>query len=561
MAIYSKKLKKVLVESGLVDCSQFDKAVEKSVKENKSIESILVERDLISDIHLGQIEADILGIPYVNLAKRSIFEDILNIVPEIVAREQKVIAFAKDTQGIKLAMADPTNLEIIEFIQKKTNKRVKPYFVTSRDIENAFGRYRKGLKKGLKDVIEKRITEVKGSKKEAKERPIIRIVDALLRHAYRNRVSDIHLEPREKKIVVRFRIDGVLHDIINWPKNIHGLLVTRLKIMAKMRTDEHQSAQDGRFKITIDEEEADVRVSVVPVSGGEKVVLRLLSKAGREFSLQQLGLVSRELKKVRENIHRPYGMILATGPTGCGKTTTLYSILKILNTPNVNIATIEDPVEYSIEGANQIQVNPKTSLTFAQGLKSIIRQDPNIIMVGEIRDKETAGIAVNAAMTGHLVLSTLHTNNAATTLPRLLDMRVKPYLIASTVNVIIAQRLVRKICMSCIESYEIKGEELANLKKKINLDRILGKKVGKLRLYRGRGCPSCRQSGYTGRIGIFEVLEMKENIKKLVMEQADAGEIEKQAIANGMATMLEDGIHKALTGITTIGEVLRVIQE
>ena len=391
--------------------------------------------------------------------------------------------------------------------------------------------------------------------------PIIKIVDTLLQQAYQDRASDLHLEPLEEKTTVRFRIDGILYDIIDLPKDIHDLLITRLKIMAKMRTDEHQAAQDGRFEIMLDSEKVDIRVSIIPISDGEKAVLRLLSRAGRELSLEELGLKGQDFKKLKENIRRPYGMILATGPTGSGKTTTLYAILKILNTREVNIATIEDPVEYSIIGINQIQVNPKTNLTFAEGLKSIIRQDPNIIMVGEIRDEETAGIATNAAMTGHLVLSTLHTNNAATTLPRLLDMKVEPYLISSTVNIAIAQRLVRKICMSCIESYQPAEEELENLREKINLNKILNKNHKKLVLYRGKGCPMCHQTGYRGRIGIFEVLEMKENIKDLVMKNANAGEIEKQAITNGMTTIFEDGIQKALTGITTIEEVLRVTEE
>jgi len=561
MAIPQEKLKKILIESGLITAAQFEEGKAEAEEKGKSNESILTEKDLISDGQLGRIEADILNFPYVNLRKELIPEDVLHIIPEGVARKQKIIAFGQDKNGLKLAMNEPDNLEIIEFIQKKTNKRVTPYFATQQDIKRAFTRYRKELKEEFKDIIKKGITEVRGLGRGAREMPIIKIVDTLLQQAYQDRASDLHLEPLEDRTVVRFRIDGILYDIIDLPKDIHDLLITRLKIMAKMRTDEHQAAQGGRFEIMLDLEKVDIRVSIIPISDGEKAVLRLLTRAGRELSLEELGLLGRDLKKIKENIRRPYGMILATGPTGCGKTTTLYSILKILNTREVNIATIEDPVEYSIEGVNQIQVNPKTNLTFAEGLKSIIRQDPNIIMVGEIRDEETAGIATNAAMTGHLVLSTLHTNNAATTLPRLLDMRVEPYLISSTVNIAIAQRLVRKICPCCIESYQPTEEELKNLKERINLDKILARDHRKLVLYRGKGCPMCHQTGYAGRIGIFEALEMKENIKDLVMKNANSGEIEKQAIANGMTTIFEDGIEKALTGITTIEEVLRVIQE
>jgi len=561
MAVPKGKLKKILIESGLVTPAQFEDSVGEAEEEGKSIESILMEKDLISDSQLGQIEADILGFSYIDLKEQLIPEDILNIIPEGVARKQKIIAFGQDKNDIKLAMNEPDNLEIIEFIQKKTNKKAVPYFATFQDVEEAFARYRKELKEEFKDIIKKGITEVRGLGRGAREVPIIKIVDTLLQQAYQDRASDLHLEPLEEKTTVRFRIDGILYDIIDLPKDIHDLLITRLKIMAKMRTDEHQAAQDGRFEIMLDSEKVDIRVSIIPISDGEKAVLRLLSRAGRELSLEELGLKGQDFKKLKENIRRPYGMILATGPTGSGKTTTLYAILKILNTREVNIATIEDPVEYSIIGINQIQVNPKTNLTFAEGLKSIIRQDPNIIMVGEIRDEETAGIATNAAMTGHLVLSTLHTNNAATTLPRLLDMKVEPYLISSTVNIAIAQRLVRKICMSCIESYQPAEEELENLREKINLNKILNKNHKKLVLYRGKGCPTCHQTGYRGRIGIFEVLEMKENIKDLVMKNANAGEIEKQAITNGMTTIFEDGIQKALTGITTIEEVLRVTEE
>jgi len=561
MAVPKGKLKKILIESGLVTPAQFEDSVGEAEEEGKSIESILMEKDLISDSQLGQIEADILGFSYIDLKEQLIPEDILNIIPEGVARKQKIIAFGQDKNDIKLAMNEPDNLEIIEFIQKKNNKKAVPYFATFQDVEEAFARYRKELKEEFKDIIKKGITEVRGLGRGAREVPIIKIVDTLLQQAYQDRASDLHLEPLEEKTTVRFRIDGILYDIIDLPKDIHDLLITRLKIMAKMRTDEHQAAQDGRFEIMLDSEKVDIRVSIIPISDGEKAVLRLLSRAGRELSLEELGLKGQDFKKLKENIRRPYGMILATGPTGSGKTTTLYAILKILNTREVNIATIEDPVEYSIIGINQIQVNPKTNLTFAEGLKSIIRQDPNIIMVGEIRDEETAGIATNAAMTGHLVLSTLHTNNAATTLPRLLDMKVEPYLISSTVNIAIAQRLVRKICMSCIESYQPAEEELENLREKINLNKILNKNHKKLVLYRGKGCPMCHQTGYRGRIGIFEVLEMKENIKDLVMKNANAGEIEKQAITNGMTTIFEDGIQKALTGITTIEEVLRVTEE
>ncbi len=388
---------------------------------------------------------------------------------------------------------------------------------------------------------------------------IIDLVDGLMNRAYTSDASDVHIDPEETRVVVRFRIDGVLHDTFILPKEIQPEVITRLKVLSNLRTDEHQAAQDGRFRIAAKDngEAIDVRVSIIPTYYGENVVLRLLVEKAASFTLETIGLSGTNLKKVKAATSRPYGMILATGPTGSGKTTTLYAILKILNTREVSVVTIEDPVEYAVSGINQIQANVRTGLTFATGLRSILRQDPNIIMVGEIRDEETAGIAVNAALTGHLLLSSLHTNDASTTLPRLIDMKVEPFLIASTINIAIGQRLVRTICLNCKTKKKLSEVELKSI-----TDTVPAKlSEGKLDFYYGQGCTKCDGSGYKGRIGIHEVMEINEELREGIMARKNADQIREIAIKNGMTTMLEDGFKKALEGTTTIEEVLRVIHE
>jgi len=400
----------------------------------------------------------------------------------------------------------------------------------------------------------------------AAEVSIIKLVDGLITHAYESRASDIHLDPDENVLNVRLRIDGVLHHIFTLPKDIHPEVVSRLKVLSGLRTDEHQSPQDGRIKFTTlspsrtekgQRLSFDIRVSIVPTYHGENAVLRLLAEQGQAFELENIGLSERDLKIVQTAITFSYGMILVTGPTGSGKTTTLYTMLKKLNVPEVSIITIEDPIEYSVKDVNQIQVNTQTDLTFAKGLRSILRQDPNIIMVGEIRDEDTAGIAVNAALTGHLLLSTLHTNDAATTLPRLLDMKVEPFLIASTVNIAIGQRLVRRICEHCKKEKELTAAEFESLKKSIPEAAEINKK----KFYYGEGCEVCGGSGYLGRIGIYEVLGVTPTIKKAITEQRSSDQIEEIAKSEGMTTMAQDGLKKAEAGITTIEEVLRVMHE
>jgi len=386
---------------------------------------------------------------------------------------------------------------------------------------------------------------------------VTQLVDAVIKKAYESKASDIHIDPQPESVIIRFRIDGMLHDIASLNRETHPLIITRIKVLSGLRTDEHFIAQDGRFRLHQKDTDIDVRVSIIPTHYGENVVMRLLVGSAQVLGLGQLGFNEKDLKLMLRYIKKPYGMILSTGPTGSGKTTTLYSILRLLNARAVSIVTIEDPIEYAIAGVSQIQANPQTNLTFSAGLRSIVRQDPNIIMVGEIRDQETAGIAVNAAMTGHLLLSTLHTNDAATTLPRLTDMGIEPFLIASTVNIIIGQRLLRKLCVKCRVKYTLNQDERTALVNSIPTELLKSQKT----FWRADGCGDCNDSGYEGRIGIYEILEVSDPIRKLIMKNANADEIREAARAQGMTTMLEDGFSKAVAGITSIAELLRVIHD
>ncbi len=542
-----------LQELAVIDANQLKNCFQEAKTTGKSLGEILLAKDLILDENLGKVIAQTLSLPFVSLAKVEIPDDLLLIVPQIVAQKSKVIAFEKTQDGIKLAMANPNNTQIIDFIAKKTGEKIIPFYATERDIENALHLYQKEMQGTFNEILKKHVQEANATFNEA---PTERIVDLLIQYAYTNKASDIHIEPTEKDSQIRFRIDGILHDVLTIPKNIHDQIVTRIKVLSKLRTDEHLSAQDGKLQINLQKEKVDIRVSIVPIVEGEKAVLRLLSAHSRQFSLNELGISKNDVAKIKKAYEKPYGIILATGPTGSGKTTTIYAILKIVNTREKNIATIEDPVEYDIEGINQIQVNPKTNLTFAEGLRSILRQDPDIVFVGEIRDIETAGIATNAAMTGHLVLSTLHTNNASTTLPRLLDMKIEPFLVASTINVIVAQRLVRKICDKCRISKLVPFEKLAQLVPPDLIAKHLANQK-EIRIYEGQGCFACHNTGYRERVGIFEVLEVTTHIRKLIEEKATAETIEKQAVLEGMTTLLEDGLDKVKIGITTIEEVQR----
>ena len=545
------QLQKLLLDGQIIDEKNLKKAREIATKKKSSLYDILISLDLITDENLGKVIADSLELPFISLSQQSIPLEILHILPEAVAEKMQTIVYAQDKVNLKVATSNPGNDEFLGLIAKKVNLKIVTSFATPRDIKNCLNLYKVELQKKFDNLLAEKVNM---------DAPIEGIVDTLVEYGYKSNASDVHIEPEEESSLVRFRIDGILHDELKIPKELHDQIVTRIKVLSSLRTDEHLSAQDGKLQMKLEEEELDVRVSIVPVVGGEKVVLRLLTSHYRQFGLTDLGMSELALDRVKTGFEKPYGMILSTGPTGSGKTTSIYAILKILNTREKNIATIEDPVEYEIDGINQIQVNPKTNLTFAEGLRSILRQDPDIIYVGEIRDEETAGIAINSAMTGHLVLSTLHTNDAATALPRLIDMKIEPFLVASCINIIIGQRLVRKICERCKMSYI---EDPAILAKHFRPELIKkyfpdGKEV---RVYKGKGCNVCHLTGYVGRVGIFEVLEVTDAIKELVTQKADSSVVAKKAIEEGMMTMMEDGLTKIQLGVTTTEEVLRATSE
>ncbi len=556
MILSDDQIKALVLKTGLATQQSLQELVEFSKNSNVTLADALIEKDVISDENLGILIADFLHIPFIVLSKLSIPEEVFHVVPEKIARKQKVIPFEKNSEGLKVATVDPRNSEVLQAISKKTGLKVIPYLTTERDVDNILRIYKRDLQKSFEQLLQKELG-ISDISKVTDAAPIEKIVNLLVEFGYSDKVSDIHIEPEEKDSLVRFRIDGILHDVLYLPKNFHERIISRIKILSKLRTDEHLSPQDGKMRIKLDEENLDIRVSVLPIADGEKAVLRLLASHFRQFSLIDLGMSEPDLKKVTNAYSKSYGMVLSTGPTGSGKTTSIYAILKILNTREKNITTIEDPVEYRIKGVNQINVNQKTDLTFANGLRSILRQDPNVVFVGEIRDGETAGIAVNAALTGHLVLSTLHTNDAATALPRLIDMKVEPFLVASTVNVIIAQRLIRKICDMCKMSYDILRTDLAKNLPPTIISKHFGDREN-IKLYKGKGCKICHSTGYSGRLGVFEVLEVTKDIKELITAKNDSDIITKKAVEEGMTTMLNDGLIKVSKGITTLEEVLRV---
>ncbi|MBI2337952.1 type II/IV secretion system protein [Candidatus Daviesbacteria bacterium] len=557
MVISDKDLYNLLLENQLLTEAELKKVQDLAAKDKNSFYDALLKSDLISDENLGKLIADRLKMPFISLNKVSIPQNLLRIIPETVARTQQTIVVSKTDNQLKIATSRPQNKEFESMLSQKTGQKIEVYFATPRDVKEALNLYKQEIQKTFDDLLKQQVDAAGKSDSEA---PVSQIVDTMIEYAYENKASDIHIEPEDKRSLIRFRIDGILHDVLALPRNLHDQVITKIKVLSKLRTDEHLSAQDGKLQIKLKDEDLDVRVSIVPIVDGEKVVLRLLTSRHRQFGLSDLGMSEQEMKRVEEGFTKPFGMILSTGPTGSGKSTSIYAILKILNSREKNIATIEDPVEYDVEGINQIQVNPKTNLTFAEGLRSILRQDPDIIYVGEIRDDETADIAINSAMTGHLVLSTLHTNDAATALPRLIDMGIEPFLVASTVNIIIAQRLIRKICEKCKASYTQTFEEVTKVFPPDLIKKHFGD-VQTLRVYHGTGCAVCHSTGYSGRIGIFEVLKISEEIKKLITQKADSDTIAKKAILEGMTTMMEDGLDKIQLGVTTLEEVIRVTKE
>jgi len=584
MRVEPQQLKAFLLDAKLVSSAQLEKAKQIAQKSEQKIEDVLVSEGFIAQEELIKIEAYILGIPFVNLEKEKVEADVLKIIPEPIARSHNIVAFRKKGQDLEVAMLDPEDLRTIEFIKKTSALRILPRLTNPESIKNVLLQYQKTLEVEFGEIIKKEVGGIKtlketgmaiGEKKEelkkiAEELPVVRIVDTLLKHAILGRASDIHIEPLEKEVVVRYRIDGILRDAMTLPKYVSSGIVARIKVLSNLKLDEHRLPQDGRFRIESEDYKYSIRVSVLPVYDGEKIVMRLLSETTKAFTLEQLGLRENALEYVQDNLRKPVGMILVTGPTGCGKTTTLYAMMEILNIPGVNISTVEDPIEYRMPRINQTQVNPKIGLTFASGLRSLVRQDPNIIMVGEIRDNETAGLAINATLTGHLVLSTLHTTSAAGSIPRLIDMEAEPFLISSTLSVILAQRLVRKLYGEK-EKYKLKDAEIKNLKKYCDPERILEilkeEKLAKpkqtltdIPFYRPKPSKDCPE-GYKGRIGLYEVLPVTETIKELIVKNATSDQIQIQAQKEGMRTMVEDGFIKAAQGITSIEEVLRVIVE
>ncbi len=567
-------LEDLLFEEKVLSSDQLSLVKLEHINSGKSSEEILLDRGFATQQQLVQARAKLIGIPFVDVASTAISPEVLTFIPEQVARRYLLIPFEYDqkSNSLSLAMADPLDLQVLEFVEKKSKTTIKPFLGVPEEIKQAIdNQYSQSLttevsaalKEAPETAIEKQLAAAKsGGEVIIREAPVTKIVNTLLEFAIRSRASDIHIEPLEDKTRVRYRIDGILHEKLILPKKVHDSVVSRIKIMSDMKIDERRLPQDGRFNFKSGEDEIDLRVSSLPTAHGEKIVMRLLKKSGGVPTLQDLGLRGTALKNLEIAMLRPHGIIIVCGPTGSGKTTTLYAVLSKINSSKVNIVTLEDPVEYQMVGVNQVQINPQAGLTFASGLRSFLRQDPNIILVGEIRDVETADLAIQAALTGHLVFSTLHTSNAAGALPRLLDMKAEPFLLASSMNAIVGQRIARRVCPHCKEPYS-PPDEIAEDMRKV-LGRLLPQdklKDGKIVLYRGKGCDECANTGYVGRIGIFEVLPVSERIGKMVLEHASAAEVEAQAVSEGMITMKQDGYLKAIEAMTTLEEVLRVAQD
>ncbi len=583
MFINQQQLEIFIIDSGLVAKVDIDSAKKEALEKGKDLSEILVNQGKISSDDLGRMQAYILGIPFVDLKSQKLDYETLSLIPEPIARNHNIVAFKKNIDSLEVAMLDTDDLSAIDFVKKKTNLRILPRLTSVESMKATLLQYQKSLKADFGDIITKESATLKsitmddGSeqsvddlKKIAEELPVVRIVETLLKHAIIQDASDIHIEPYEAEVVVRYRIDGLLHDAMILPKVAGSGITARIKVLAALKLDEKRLPQDGRFKVDMGGEKVAFRVSILPTYFGEKTVMRLLKESVSGFTLEGLGFHGKGLDDIHEATKLTTGMILTTGPTGSGKSTTLYTVLDLLNTPDVNISTVEDPVEYQMKRINQTQVKPEIGFTFANGLRSLVRQDPDIIMVGEIRDNETASLGINAALTGHLVLSTLHTNSAAGAIPRLLDMKVEPFLLVSTLQVIIGQRLIRRL-QKPKESFFLTKAELAQLGKKINLDRVLEvlveEKVVKPKATWNevpfwKPNPSKEYpDGFHSRVGIHEVLKVTPTLRQMVMEGKTSSDIEAQARKEGMITMIEDGILSAVKGLTTIEEVLRVVSE
>lgn len=569
MHIAQEKLKSILLESGLVTDEDFVSAVEEAHRGGQTIENILIGAGKVPEDYFSELLSPYYGAPVVNLKKETINQEILELISEVYAKSKNIVLFGHDKEkGIaKLAMLDPFDYDTIEYVRAKLGVWVEPYLTTYTSLRYGLKHYKKKVGVDFSQIISENIeqslalAEEKDVTKTATAVPIVSILDNVIDHAVALSTSDIHFEPLEHELLVRFRIDGIMQEILSLPKAIAPILVARVKILGSMQIDEHRTPQDGRFSFEMDDGgNIDVRVSIMPVFHGEKVEMRILKSSARPLTLKDLGMSDEGTALLNSEIKKPHGMVLVTGPTGHGKTTTLYAVLHILNTPSVNITTIEDPIEYEFSRVNQTQVNPKAGITFANGLRALLRQNPDIIMIGEIRDNETAEIAIHAALTGHLVLSSLHTNDAPSALPRLLDMGAPAFLLSSTVNLVIAQRLVRRICSSCIESYPASPEITRLIKAQVELTSGTDVSVPST-LFRGRGCAVCGNSGFQGQVGIFELFRINDAIREMILREAPIIEVRKRAILDGMTTMFEDGLIKVEKGVTTIEEVLRVVKE
>lgn len=579
------QLKAFILDSGMITPENLRNAELEAERTGKNLQEVLLNLGMIKEDDLKRMEAYILGIPFVDLTHENVAPEVLQIIPEPIAKAHNIVAFRKKDNTLEVAMLDPEDIQTIEFIRKKEGLRILTRLTTPESIRHILKQYQKSLEEEFSEIVKKEAEklnintkdlklngdkEVEELKKLAEDLPVIRIIDTLIHHAILQDASDIHIEPLEKEVLIRYRVDGILREVMTLPKGVSPGLVARIKVMSNLKLDEHRLPQDGRIKIETDEYKYSLRVSILPTFEGEKIVLRLLPENLKGYSLEELGFWSSNLERIQRAIRRPTGIILATGPTGSGKTTTLYTILEMLNKPTVNISTVEDPIEYRMPRINQSQVKSEIGYTFANGLRTLLRQDPNIIMVGEIRDNETASLAINAALTGHLVLSTLHTNSAAGAIPRLIDMKVEPFLIASTVTAIISQRLVRRLCPES-EGYKLTPEQINSLKKDMDVDHLLGvlqrekavdpqKSFGELEFGRPKKAEEC-PDGYKGRMGIHEVLEMSETIKEMTVKNATSDDIEKKAREEGMLTMLEEGFIRVAQKVTSIEEVLRVTSE
>lgn len=592
MRISDDIIEKLLARSGVATPEQIAALEDEAANSKRPLQDIVLEKKTLDETALIKAFSEYANIPFIELDAGNIPSDILNKIPERVARQYNAVLFKVDENGTHhLAMEDPDDVQALNFIQKEIGNNTKVYIATHTNVLSALESYRTDVNQELNEVIdvqpEESLDQNVSEQDVSEDSPIAQTVNILLEYAIRNHASDIHIEPREGFVQVRYRVDGVLKEVNRLPKNVHAALITRIKIMSNLKIDERRVPQDGRFKIKVAGKQYALRVSTLPVADGEKVALRILDESNQAVTLEELGVWGRSLDILKLAISEPNGMVLITGPTGSGKSTTLFSVLTILNTPNVNISTIEDPVEYRIPGVNQTQTNDKAGMTFANGLRSLLRQDPNIIMVGEIRDSETADLGVQAALTGHLVFSTLHTNNAATCLPRLLDMGIEPFLIASTVRAVVGQRLVRKLHETTRQSYAPSEEEKQAVIKMFNLGTNQSFKIihelEKQALAHGIGADlplstdengiktlwranpddedDDAHAGYKGRVGIYEVLPNTPNIQKMVMSHVTSAQLQNQAIGEGMMTMQVDGLIKALRGQTTIEEVLRVSKD